>query len=112
MYLLSDTLGKSPEIKIIDHFLLHEDFAYTKSEIAKYAGITRATVYEKLPSLLEKEILIETKKIGNIILYKLNLENPTVKKLRNLNFQIAKAMAERVEMRKGKTVKSPTKVSA
>ena len=92
MYLLSDTLGKSPEIKILDHFLLHEDFAYTKSEIAKHAAISRATVYEKLPSLLEKGILVETKKIGKIILYKLNLDNPTVKKLRNLNFQIAKAI--------------------
>ncbi len=112
MYLLSDTLGKSPEIKILDHFLLHEDFAYTKSEIAKHAGISRATVYEKLPSLLEKRILIETKKIGKITLYKLNLDNPTVKKLRSLNFQIAKAMVEKVEMKKGKTVKSPTKVSA
>ncbi len=93
MYLLSDTLGKSPEIKILDHFLLHEDFAYTKSEIAKHAGISRATVYEKLPSLLEKGILVETKKIGKIILYKLNIDNLTVKKLRNLNFQIAKAIA-------------------
>jgi DNA-binding transcriptional ArsR family regulator len=112
MYLLSDTLGKSPEIKILDHFLLHEDFAYTKSEIAEYAVVSRATVYEKLPSLLEKEILIETKKIGKITLYKLNLENPTVKKLRSLNFQIAKAMAERAKMRKEKAVKSARTVSA
>ncbi len=92
MYLLSDTLGKSPEIKILDHFLLHEDFAYTKSEIAECAGISRATVYEKLPSLLEKGILVETKKIGKITLYKLNLNNLTVKKLRSLNYQIAKAI--------------------
>lgn len=92
--MLVDVLGKNPEIRILDHFLLHEDFEYTKSEIAKYAEISRATVYEKLPAMLSNGMLIEAKKIGKIILYRLNLENQVVKEIRTLNFQIARNMAE------------------
>jgi len=92
--MLVDVLGKNPEVRILDHFLLHEDFEYTKSEIAKYAGISRATVYEKLPAMLSNGLLVESKKIGKIILYRLNLENQVVKELRALNFQIARNMAE------------------
>ncbi|MBU4190346.1 MAG: winged helix-turn-helix domain-containing protein [Candidatus Thermoplasmatota archaeon] len=104
--MLVDVLGKNPEVRILDHFLLHEDFEYTKSEIAKYAGISRATVYEKLPTMLSNGMLVESKKIGNIILYRLNLKNPVVKELRTLNFQIARNMAE-VEYTKHSTEKIP-----
>jgi len=92
--MLIDVLGKNPEVRILDHFLLHEDFEYTKSEIAKYAGISRATVYEKIDAMLSNSILVESKKIGRIVLYRLNLENSIVKELRALNFQIARNMAE------------------
>jgi len=104
--MLVDVLGKNPEVRILDHFLLHEDFEYTKSEIAKYAGISRATVYEKLPAMLSNGMLIEAKKIGKIILYRLNLKNPVVKELRALNFQIARNASE-VEYTKSSTEKTP-----
>lgn len=103
--MLSDILGKNPEIKIIDFFLLHEDYAYTKKEIAECSGISRASVYAKLPKLLKDGILIETKKIGKISLYKINLQNETVAKIRELYYQIASIKAEREE-RKAKEIQT------
>ncbi|MFQ6052429.1 MAG: hypothetical protein ACE5K4_12165 [Candidatus Hydrothermarchaeota archaeon] len=75
--------------KILDHFIAHEGYDYTKNEVAKYTKLSRITVYRNWDVLEKAEIIKPTRQIGRAQLYTLNKENEVVKKL--LDFALAHA---------------------
>ena len=79
--LLTEVFGNSPLIKIIDFFLDNKLFDFSKEEIARGTGISKMTLYKYFDILIKLGILKESRKIGRATLYKLNLKNPIVKKL-------------------------------
>jgi predicted DNA-binding protein YlxM (UPF0122 family) len=89
--MLETLFRDSPIIKVLDFFLQHQDYDYSKNEIMKYCNISRATLYsEKVWGTIEKlELLEETRQIGKATLYKLNIKNPIVKKLDQLDNEIS-----------------------
>ena len=89
--MLETIFGRTPIVKVIDFFLQHRDYDYSKKEIMKYAGISRGTFYsdEVLGVLLKFNLITETREVGNSKLYKLNLENPIVQKLDELDNEIS-----------------------
>ncbi len=54
---LSDFLGQTSEIKIIDFLAENPDMEYNLTELSEYIGISRATLYEKLPKLIHNKIV-------------------------------------------------------
>ena len=92
--LLLEFLGDTPLIRVIDFLLENSIFDYTKTDIAENAGISRASLYNVWPTLAKFEIVKESRKIGNTTLYKLNKENPVVKKLIELDLKISKEYAD------------------
>ena len=95
--LLVKFLGDTPFIRVVDFLIENSIFDYTKTDIAENAEISRASLYKIWPELEQYQILKESRKIGNTVLYKLNKENPVVQKLIELDLKISKEYAETLE---------------
>lgn len=88
---LVETFGENPLVKTIDFFLMHPNFDYSKSQVAKETGISRITMEKIWKRLLKKSIIVKTREMGRGELYKLNTQNPQVKVLMKLDFEMSSA---------------------
>ena len=79
--LFIELFGDSPTIKVLDYLLTERGLDFSISDMARNAGIGRATLYRIWEELIKNEIIISTRTIGKSKLYKLNVENPKIKKL-------------------------------
>jgi len=73
--------GNSPKIRVLDMLITGRELDYSITDIAKEAGIGRATFYKMLDQMLKDKIIITTRKFGRMQLYKLNLKNKNVQEL-------------------------------
>ena len=79
--LFIELFGDYPTIKVLDYLLTERELDFSISDMARNAGIGRATLYRILEQLIKNQIIIPTRMIGKSKLYKLNFENPKIKKL-------------------------------
>lgn len=79
--LFIEFMGDSPTIKVMDYLLTERELDFSITDIAKNAGIGRATLYRIWDSLIKNSIIIHTRDIGKAKLFKLNMENSKIKKL-------------------------------
>ena len=79
--LFIELFGDSPTIKVLDYLLTERELDFSISDMARNAGIGRATLYRIWDDLIRNEIITSTRVIGKSKLYKLNLQNPKIKKL-------------------------------
>lgn len=79
--LFVEFFGDYPIIRVLDFLIENEIFDYTKKEIAKNSGVSWNTMETFWDKLVEKEIVVRTRKIGKSEMFKLNTENPVVQKL-------------------------------
>jgi len=87
--------GNAPIVKAIDFFLDNREFDYSLTEIAKYADIGWSTLHQFWPKLVAMEIVKKTRRVGRAELYRLNVANPLVKKLVDLDWAISKQAVRR-----------------
>ncbi len=91
------TLGDYPLIKIMDFLIYSRDFDYPITEIASNSKINFQTL-KKLWSKLEQDrMVVSTRTMAGTILYKINVNNPVVKKLIELNNFLCWEYAEKQE---------------
>ena len=83
------TFGENPFAKVMDFLIENYIFDYSKSEVAREIKISRVTIEPIWQNMIKQKIIIKTKKIGNAILYRLNIKNPIVVKLRELDMILA-----------------------
>lgn len=88
--------GDYPLIRILDFLILSRDMDYSMTEIAEHAGVGWTAFSEIWPKLIEKEIVIFTRKVGNAKLYKLNTANAWVKELIKMDKTITRLETEKV----------------
>ncbi|MEM4311492.1 MAG: winged helix-turn-helix domain-containing protein [Nitrososphaerales archaeon] len=93
--LLLKTLGDSPKLRIIDFFLDNPLFDFTKKEVIEALGMSKQTFYKHFPDIEKYGVVKVSRKIGNATLYKINLESPLVKMLREYEMQISLQIAEK-----------------
>ena len=79
--LFIELFGDSPTIRILDFLLTERELDFSISDMARNAGIGRATLYRIWEQLIDNNIIIPTRTIGKSKLYKLNVKNPKIKKL-------------------------------
>ena len=79
--LFIELFGDSPTIKVLDYLLTERELDFSISDMARNSGIGRATLYRIWEELIKNQIIISTRVIGKSKLYKLNLQNPKIKKL-------------------------------
>ena len=64
--------GDYPLIRVLHFLILSRELDYSMTEIAKNSGVGWTAFSEIWSSLIKKEIVIFTRKIGNAKLFKLN----------------------------------------
>ena len=79
--LFKKTLGDTPKIRVLEFFIEGRELDYSITDIAEGAEIGRTTLFRIFDDLIKNKIIIPTRQIGNAKLYKLNKENPFVKKM-------------------------------
>lgn len=87
--------GASPMIKVLDFLIEGRMFDYSMTEIAKKSEVGWSSFSRVWKRLINKKIVIQTRKIGNAKLFKLNLENPWVKELIRMDKVITDLETER-----------------
>ena len=79
--LFIELFGDSPTIRVLDFLLTERELDFSISDMARNAGIGRATLYRIWEQLIKNGIIIPTRTIGKSELYKLNAQNPKIQKL-------------------------------
>jgi len=85
---------KSPMLKVLDFLMDNESFDYSKTDIAEGAGLSRATLFKVWPKLEALALITATRTVGQAKMYKLNKQNPIVKKLMELDDAISEYFAQ------------------
>lgn len=82
--------------KILDFLVLFRDYDYSKTDIAKNSGVNFRTVLRLLPILEEKQIVKQTRTIGQAKMYQVNSESPVAYAVHRLSQEIAIYDAEKL----------------
>ena len=82
--------GNSPVLKVLDFLVVNEDFDYSMTDIAKLSGVGYATLKLFWGTLEKNSIVANTRSVGKAKMFKLNLNNPVVKKLREFYWETTK----------------------
>ena len=101
--LFLEFVGESPTMKVMEYLILVEPFDFSITDMADNAGIGRATLYRIWDNLIKYEMIVPTRVVGKAKLYKANLKNPKIRKLKELARLILKEeLKKRSEMYKHK----------
>src|SRR3989338_203431 len=91
--LLLNLTGDMPMFKIIDFILENKGTDFSKTDIAKGADISRASLFNYWDELEKHGIVKATRSFGKTKLYTLNSKNPVTRKIIDLEKTlIAEAM--------------------
>ena len=88
---------KSPVLRILDFLMDNKAYDYSKTDIAKGAGISRTTLSHAWENLEKPGLVIETREVGRAKMYKLNLKDPVVKKFIELDNAICESYSSQLE---------------
>ena len=88
---------KNPVLKVLDFLMDNEAYDHSKSDIARGAGISRATLFNIWKVIERNGVVVATREVGRARMYKLNKKNPIVKKFMELDDVIANHCAPRAE---------------
>ncbi len=89
-------MGNTPFIRVIDYFLENRPFDYSKTQIAKNADVGWSTLHGIWKLLEVTRFVKKTRIVGKSKMYKLNEENPVVRKLIELDAKITEMYADKV----------------
>ena len=90
------TFGNYPKIRIIDFLIYSRDFDYPLTKIAKNAGVNFQMLKKVWPKLEKQKLVAKTRELSGAALYKINLANPVVKKIIELNNMLCWKSVEKV----------------
>lgn len=79
--IFTKAVGNTPKIKVLEFLIEGRELDYSLSDIAEGSGIGRTTLFRIWGDFENLKLVKPTRNIGNAKLFKLNLENPFVKKL-------------------------------
>ena len=91
------TFGDYPLIRIMNFLIYSRDFDYPITEIASNSSVNFQTLKKLWPKLEQDRIVVSTRTMAGTILYKINTNNPIVKKLIELNNFLCWQSAEKPE---------------
>ena len=89
-------MGSTPFVRVLDFLLENRPFDYSKTEIAKNAKVGWSTLYGIWKNLERTKMVRQTRIVGKSKMYRLNEENPIVRKLIELDAKISEAFAEQI----------------
>ena len=96
MFILSKLLGDTYYAKILEILIENYKDEFTIPDIIDIAGTSRGSTYSYIKSLVSENIVNKSRKIGSTQLYKLNLENRSIKALILLEHNLVQEKLEKV----------------
>ncbi len=100
-------MGNTPFVRVVDFLLENRPFDYSKTQIAKNSEVGWSTLHGIWKVLGKTQIVEQTRTVGKSQMYKLNEENPVVRKLIELDAKITELYADKVAE---ETLKVPIQV--
>lgn len=88
--------GDNPAMRVLDFLITFQLFDYPLTEIAKNSGVSYSTLKSFWNRLEDNEIVIKTRRVGKSNLYKINLENPAIKQLIKLDWNLIKGSEKKI----------------
>ena len=88
--------GNAPIVKIMDFLIENRLFDYSKTEIARNAGVGWSTLHGIWGEIERNNIVVKTRSIGRAEMYRLNTENVLVKNFIELDRNFSKSYAARM----------------
>lgn len=79
--LFIEFMGDAPTVRVLDYLLTERELDFSITDMAENAGIGRATLYRMWDSLIQHDVIVPTREIGQAKLFKLNIQDPKIKKL-------------------------------
>ena len=79
--------GDSPMLRVMDFLIVNEDFDYSMTDIAFQSGVGYSTLKLFWRKLEESKIVKQTRAVGKAKMYRLNSENPVIKKFRDFYWE-------------------------
>ena len=89
-------VGDSPRMRVLQHFIEGRDFDYTLTDLLA-AGVSWGTLHSLIPQLLAVGMIVETRKVGRAILYRINRNHVAVQSLLQLYDRLLLEQLDRVE---------------
>lgn len=89
--------GDKPKFRIIDFLLDNGLQDFTKTEIAKGAGLSWAALFSHWGDMEGKKIVKLTRTVGRAKLYQLNGKSPLVMLLKNIEMTLIREAADEAE---------------
>ncbi len=94
-----EIFGNNPAIKVLDFLMTYQLFDYPLTEIAKNSGVSYLTLQTFWGNLVKNKLVVRTRKVGKSEMYKLNTENPAIKKIIELDWNLITGAQEVVASR-------------
>src|SRR3989344_8798414 len=79
--------GDSPILRVLDFLVVNEEFDYSMTDIAHLSEVGYSTLKLFWTRLEKENIVINTRTVGKAKMYKLNLDNPIIKKFRDFYWE-------------------------
>ena len=86
---LSRIFSSRAVAQILDFFLDHKEFDYSANEIAKKTGLSFRTIFREIPDLEYRQLIFNTRKIGKVNMYRLNLDLEAVGYLEKFSLEMS-----------------------
>jgi predicted transcriptional regulator len=93
-----EVFGSNLVMKVLDFLISFQSFDYLLTEIAKNSGVSYSTLQTFWDKLVRNKIVIKTRRVGKSDLYKLNTENPAVKQLIKLDWNLTKGAEREIQV--------------
>ena len=88
-------MGNTPFSRVVDFLLENRPFDYSKTQISKNSEVGWSTLHGIWKVLERTQIVKQTRAVGRSQMYRLNEENPVVRKLIELDAQITEMYADK-----------------
>lgn len=85
-----ETLGNSPQIKVLDFLMENYRDGWSLMEIKKNTKVGYSTLKVLLPKLLKRKLVIIKQQVGKAKLYSINTNNIVIKHLMAFDWALVK----------------------
>ncbi|MDP4012439.1 MAG: hypothetical protein Q8R00_02430 [Candidatus Nanoarchaeia archaeon] len=94
--IFTEIFGTNPIMKVLDFLITFQLFDYSLTEISKNSGISYSSLQAFWPKLEKNNIIIKTRRVVKSDLYKLNTNNPAIKQLIKLDWNLIKGSEKEI----------------
>jgi len=88
--------GNNVKNRILNFLILHSEFDYSMKDIAKFSNVSYTALKAIWKEFIYRNIVKNTRIIGNAKLYQLNRDNPQVEKFIDYYWSVVDAEANKV----------------